>query len=98
FDNAAENTASTVVSGPFVFKEWRKGDQVILGKNSTYWQGSPNVDEFVYKVVANSMAITNGLKTGELTFGAMQAKDLADMQTVDSVKITKYQNLGYTFI
>jgi peptide/nickel transport system substrate-binding protein len=97
-DTAVENTAPTVASGPFSYKEWRKGDQIILAKNATYWQGSPNVDEYVYKVVANTTAITNGLKTGELTFGSIQAKDLADMQTVDSVKITKYQNLGYTFI
>ena len=97
-DAAIENTAPTVASGPYSFKEWRKGDQVILAKNPTYWQGAPNTDEYVYKVVANSTAVTNGLKTGELTFGAITAKDLADMQTVDSVKITKYQNLGYTFI
>ena len=97
-DNAPENVNPTVVSGPFNFKEWRKGDQIILGKNATYWQGSPNVDEYVVKVVASATAITNGLKTGELTFGTIPAKDLADMQTVDSVKITKYQNLGYTFI
>ncbi len=98
FDTAPENTNPTVFSGPFKFKEWRKGDQVILSKNDAYWQGSPNVDEYVYKVVANSTAITTGLKTGELTFGSIVAKDLADMQTVDSVKITKYQSLGYTFI
>ena len=98
FDNAPENINPQVVSGPFTFKEWRKGDQVIFGKNTGYWQGAPNVDEYVYKVVANTTAITNGLKAGELTFGSIIAKDLADMQTVDSVKITKYQNLGYTFI
>jgi peptide/nickel transport system substrate-binding protein len=98
FDTAPENTNPTVVSGPFKFKEWRKGDQVIFTKNDSYWQGVPNVDEYVYKVVANSTAVTNGLKAGELTFGSIIAKDLADMQTVDSVKITKYQNLGYTYI
>jgi peptide/nickel transport system substrate-binding protein len=98
FDNAPENTNPAVFSGPFAFKEWRKGDQVIFTKNASYWQGVPNVDEYVMKVVANTTAVTNGLKTGELTFGTVQAKDLADMQTVDSVKITKYQSLGYTFI
>ena len=98
FDNAPENTNPQVASGPFTFKEWRKGDQVILAKNAAYWQGAPHVDEYVYKVVANTTAITNGLKTGEITFGSIVAKDLADMQTVDSVKITKYQSLGYTFI
>ena len=97
-DSAPENTNPTVVSGPFKFTEWRKGDQVILDKNPTYWQGAPNVDQYVYKVVANQTAITNGLKTGELTFGTIQAKDLADMQTVNTVRIDKYQNLGYTFI
>jgi peptide/nickel transport system substrate-binding protein len=98
-DSAPENTAPTgPYSGPFVFKEWRKGDQVILGKNDKYFQGAPNVDEYVVKVVANQTAIANGLKTGEITFGGIQPKDLADMQTVENVKITKYQNLGYTFI
>ena len=97
-DTAPENTAPTVFSGPFKFGEWRKGDQVILNKNDTYWQGAPNVDQYVYKVVANQTAIANGLKTGELTFGSIQAKDLADMQTVDSLKLTKFPSLGYTFI
>jgi peptide/nickel transport system substrate-binding protein len=97
-DTAPENTNPTVVSGPFKFTEWRKGDQVILDKNPTYWQGAPNVDQYVYKVVANATAVTNGLKTGEITWGTIAAKDLADMQTVSTVKIDKYQNLGYTFI
>jgi len=97
-DNAPENTNPQVASGPFTFKEWRKGDQVILGKNANYWAGAPHLDEFVYKVVANTAAITAGLKTGEITFGSIAARDLADMQTVDSVKITKYPSLGYTFI
>ena len=97
-DTAPENLQPTVFSGPFKFTEWRKGDQVILSKNETYWQGAPNVDQYIYKIVANATAVANGLKTGEITFGAIQAKDLADMQTVDNVKITKYPQLGYTFI
>jgi peptide/nickel transport system substrate-binding protein len=98
FDNAPENTSPTVANGPFKFKEWRKGDQAIFSKNESYWQGASNVDEYVMKVVANTAAVTNGLKTGELTFGTILARDLADVQTVPTVKITKYQNLGYTFI
>lgn len=97
-DNAPENTNPTVVSGPFTFSEWRKGDQVILKKNPTYWNGTPHVDEYVYKVVANTAAITAGLKTGEITWGTIAARDLADMQTVNTIKIQKYPSLGYTYI
>ncbi|MHB8631910.1 MAG: ABC transporter substrate-binding protein [Candidatus Limnocylindria bacterium] len=97
-DNAPENTNPQVTDGPFLFKEWRKGDQVILAKNPTYFKGAPHLDEYVFKVVASSDAITSGLKTGEITYGTVLAKDLADMQTVDTVQITKYPSLGYTFI
>ena len=97
-DTAPENLNPTVFSGPFKFSEWRKGDQIIMNKNPDYWQGAPNVDQYVFKIVANATAIATGLKTGELSIGVVAAKDLADMQTVDTVKITKYPSLGYTFI
>lgn len=97
-DNAPENVNPQVTSGPFLFSEWRKGDQVILKKNPNYFKGAPHVDEYVFKVVANTAAITAGLKTGEITYSTIAARDLADMQTVDTVKIQKYSSLGYTFI
>lgn len=97
-DKAPENDNPTVFSGPFKFKEWRKGDQVILTRNDSYWQGAPHTDEFVYKVVADATVLAAQLKTGELNFGTIEPKDLADMERVDSVKINKYQNLGYTYI
>ena len=98
-DTAPENVKPTVFSGPFKFEEWRKGDQVIMSKNADYWQGAPNVDQYIFKVVANATAIANGLKTGELTFSILvQPKDLADLQTVDTLKIAKYPSLGYRFI
>lgn len=97
-DKAPENTAPAVFSGPFKFKEWRQGDQVILTRNDTYWKGAPNVDEFVYKVVADATVLAAQLKTGELNFGTIEPKDLADMERQENVKISKYPNLGYTYV
>lgn len=97
-DKAPENTAPTVFSGPFKFKEWRQGDQVILTRNENYWKGAPLVEEYVYKVVADSTVLTAQLKTGELNFGSIEPKDLADMERQENVKVSKYPNLGYTYI
>jgi peptide/nickel transport system substrate-binding protein len=97
-DKAPENNAPTVFSGPFKFKEWRQGDQVILTRNDTYWRGAPLVEEYVYKVVADQTVLTAQLKTGELNFGTTEPKDLADMQRQENLKVTKYPNLGYTYI
>jgi len=98
-DKAPENDNPTVFSGPFKFKEWRKGDQVILTRNDAYWKGAPHVDEFVYKVVADATVAAAQIKTGELNFyGGLEPKDLADMERVDTVKIDKYQQRSYTYI
>jgi peptide/nickel transport system substrate-binding protein len=97
-DDAPENTAPPVSSGPFKFKEWRKGDQIILTRNDSYFKGAPLVDEFVMKVVADSTALAAGLKTGELTYGQIEPSDVADLSRVDTLKIYKYANNGYTYI
>lgn len=97
-DKAPENTNPTVSSGPYVFKEWRKGDQVILTKNPTYFKGAPLIDEYVLKVVADSTVLAAQLKTGELNFGTIEPKDLADMEAQPNLKVFKYQALSYTYI
>jgi len=97
-DKAPENINPPVASGPFKFKEWRQGDQVILTRNDTYWQGAPNVDEYVYKVVADATVLAAQLKTGEINYGLIEPKDLADIESQDFLRVSKYQQLGYTYI
>src|SRR5947207_1043580 len=97
-DEAAENNAPPVASGPFKFKEWRKGDQVILSRNDTYWKGVPLLDEWVQKVVADSTVLAAQLKTGEVTAGLIQPSDVADLSKADNLKLYKWANNGYTYI
>ncbi len=97
-DRAPENTAPPVASGPFKFKEWKQGDQVVLTRNDTYWNGAPNVDEYVFKVVADSTVLAAQLKTGEINFGAIEPKDLADIQAQEGLKVATVPQLGYTYI
>ncbi len=97
-DEAPENNSPPVASGPFKFKEWRKGDQTILVKNENYFKGAPYVDELVYKVVADTNVLAAQLKTGELTVGTVNPPDLAGLQTEDRLKIYKFQQPAYTYI
>jgi peptide/nickel transport system substrate-binding protein len=98
-DAAPENTAPPVASGPFKFKEWRKGDQVILDRNDTYFKGAPYTDQYVYKVVADSTVAANQLKTGEINFyPGLEPKDLDDIERQDALRVIKFQQLSYTYI
>jgi peptide/nickel transport system substrate-binding protein len=97
-DNAPEATNPQVTNGAFKFKEWRQGDQVVLVRNDQFWKGAPHVDEFVYKVVADQTVIAAQLKTGELNYGVIDVKDLADIERQEHLNVTKVKEGGYTYI
>jgi peptide/nickel transport system substrate-binding protein len=96
-DDAPENNAPPVASGAFMFKEWVPNDHITLVRNDNYWQKA-NLDEWVYKVYPNQDAQTAALKVGEIDMAEFAPKDLQDMQSVNSVQVFKYLNLGYTYI
>ncbi len=56
-----------VGSGPFVLKEWRKGDRLVLAKNPHYWQqGKPAVDMAEVQVISEDNSRILKLQAGEL--------------------------------
>lgn len=97
-DDAPENAAPPVASGPFVFKEWRPGDQVVLARNPNYWKGAPLLDEFVLKVVPDATALAATLKAGEVNYATIEPKDFAEIERQGHLRVHRYQQLNYTYI
>ncbi len=42
-------------TGPFVFKEWRGDELIRLGKNENYWERPPEYDEFVLRIIPDTL-------------------------------------------
>jgi peptide/nickel transport system substrate-binding protein len=55
-----------VGTGPFIFKEWRPGDQITLDANPNYWNGKPKVDHIVFKVMPDPQAALLAIKRGDV--------------------------------
>jgi peptide/nickel transport system substrate-binding protein len=55
-----------VGSGPFILREWRQRDEVILDANPDYWGGKPKVDHLVFKELPDPQAAVLALKRGEI--------------------------------
>ncbi len=91
------NTAPTVCCGAFKFVKWDKGQQVTMARNDNYWAGAPYLDQWIYKVLPDSVAVTNQLKTGEIDVGPVDPGQFDALKGVDSVVMSEFDVPTFTF-
>src|SRR5262249_41737702 len=64
--NALTNPATLtapVGTGPFMLKEWVRGDHITLVRNPNYWMpGKPYLDQIIFKIIPDSSARVLALK------------------------------------
>ncbi len=87
----------TVVNGAFKFVKWDKSQQVVLARNDTYYRGAPLLDQFVFKVVPDSVAAGNQLKTGELDAGIFSASLVDTMRTAPNVDLKIFDGPSFDY-
>ena len=97
-DDAPENLAPPVASGPFVFRSWKPNDQIVLDRNDSYFRGTPYLDQYVLKVVADVTTLAAQLRTGEINFGTIEPKDLDDIKKRDTLRVYSFVDLSYNYI
>lgn len=86
-------TNNPVGTGPFKFVSWQKGDSVVLEANKDYWQGAPNVDRVVFKVIPDPTARALSLQNGEIDAFVYPSPD--DIQGLrDNADISLIENNG----
>ncbi len=65
--NKAANT-EVVGSGPFKFKEWKKGQSLTVVRNENYWGEKPALKEIVFRFIPDTNTQTASLQSGEVNF------------------------------
>src|SRR5437870_7782399 len=72
---APQNRTKPVGTGPYLFKEWKSGEKVVLVANPSYFEGRPYISRVVYRIIPSSAT----------TFLELKAKG------VDGAKLTELQ-------
>ncbi|KDP89181.1 ABC transporter substrate-binding protein [Cupriavidus basilensis] len=81
-----------VGTGPFVFKEWKKGAYIKLAKNPNYWKkGKPYLDELVFYVIPDSASRAVAFEKGDV-----QVLRGGDVDNVDVKRLRALPNVEYT--
>lgn len=53
-----------VGTGPFKFKTWVAGQKIVLDANDTYFEGRPNIDQVIYRIIPDSTTMFQELLSG----------------------------------
>jgi peptide/nickel transport system substrate-binding protein len=61
--------AKPIGTGPFMMKEWVRGQTITLGRNPHYWRaGLPYLDQIVFRMIPDTSARVLALKAGEIDY------------------------------
>ncbi len=103
--NQVWNDEITVVSGPFEFDRWQKGQQLTIKRNENYW-GEPKaaLDEITFRFIEDSNTQVQALEAGEIDMFYPQPQvDLVEqVEGIDGVTSqtkagTVWEHLDFNF-
>lgn len=91
-------------TGPFKFAEHRPGEYYRLTRNDDYWDvGKPQLDEIIYRVLADRAAAAGALEAEEIqlaAFSMVPLADLARISEIDGIEVIPqgYEALTYQLV
>lgn len=89
-NNPANQTP--IGTGPFKFKEWKKGSHIVLTRNPDYWKpGKPYLDDIVFRVIPDAASRAVAFEKGEV-----QVLRGGDVDNVDVKRIKALPNVEMT--
>lgn len=85
-------------TGPFVFREWKSDQYIMLDRHEAYWEGAPNYRSYTYRVIPDML-------TQEMEFygGAIDSYGVEPHQVARLKNDPEYQSFsglsqGYSYI
>ena len=88
-----------VGTGPFIFKEWQRGAQIVFQRNPNYWGKVPYLDEVVLRPMPDEQARYASLQAGNLdVIMNAGARDVLDAQQNKKFTVIDPGSLATVFI
>ncbi len=87
-----------VGTGPFVFKDWKKGQYIELARNPNYWlAGRPYLDRVIFRTIPDAASRAAALETGEVQYAPFDAVPFADVKRLSTLPSLVVDTRGYDF-
>ncbi len=75
-------------TGPFKFKEWVRGDRVVMTRNDDYWGEKANLDELVFRAVPDDGARVLAMEAGTVHVAVrVPPRDIERLEKLPGIRI-----------
>ncbi|MBZ9688665.1 ABC transporter substrate-binding protein [Clostridium estertheticum] len=98
-DKLKESFLKPMGSGPYLFKDYKAGQEADFEKNPTYWKGEAKINKVILKVT-NAQTNIQSLSAGEVDIDRIGAapENIQMLQTAGFIEMQLYPDNGYGFI
>ena len=90
----AENQANQnpIGSGPYMFGEHKSGEYVTVNKYEDYYRGEANIDQIVYRIIADPEASVTAMLNGELDYLSISNDKMELFEENENTDVYVYDN------
>lgn len=91
-----------VGAGPYKLTEWDMGQSITMERFDGYYDGMPNIEKVIFKIVPDTAARVMQLEAGEIQMAQVTAKTAESLKENENYKIYKmatadYRAIAYNF-
>jgi ABC-type transport system substrate-binding protein len=84
--------------GPFVFREWKSDQYVILDRFDHYWEGLPNYERYVYRIIPNLLTQEMEFYAGTIDSYGVRPHQVERLKHDPAYQSFSGLSFGYTYI
>jgi ABC-type transport system substrate-binding protein len=84
--------------GPFVFREWKSDQYIILDRFADYWEGPPNYQRYIYRIVPDPLTQEMEFYAGTVDTYAVRPHQVERLKHDPKYQSFSGLSFGYTYI
>jgi ABC-type transport system substrate-binding protein len=84
--------------GPYVFREWKSDQYIVLDRFNDYWEGTPNYENYVYRVIPDLLTQEMEFYAGTIDSYGVQPHQVERLKPDDRFQNFSGTSFGYTYV
>jgi ABC-type transport system substrate-binding protein len=84
--------------GPFVFREWKSDQYIVLDRFEDYWEGPPNYKKYIFRVIPDLLTQEMEFYAGTIDNYGVQPHQVKRLKEDPNYQSFSGTSFGYTYI